>query len=68
MLVINNGGPANQILNVKQVRYEIIDYTDVTSNWEKDIIHKYKEHTILNLEIEKIEENRIAENFSYFRR
>lgn len=42
VLVINNDRAAIQILNEKQVLYEIVDYDDVTSNWEKDIIHKYQ--------------------------
>lgn len=42
VLLINNDEPAIQILNDKQVRYEIIDFADVTSNWEKDIIHRYQ--------------------------
>lgn len=42
VLVINNDEPAIQILNDKQVQYEIIDFADVTSNWEKDIIQKYQ--------------------------
>lgn len=42
VLLINNDEPAIQILNDKQVRYEIIDFADVTSNWEKDIIQKYQ--------------------------
>ena len=42
VIVINNDRAAIQILNEKQVLYEIVDYTDVTSNWEKDIIKKYQ--------------------------
>ena len=42
VLVINNDEPAIQILNEKQVLYEIVDYADVTGNWEKDIIHKFQ--------------------------
>ena len=42
VLLINNDGPAIRILDEKQVRFEIIDFADVTSNWEKDIIHRYQ--------------------------
>lgn len=42
VLVINNDRAAIQILNEKQVLYEIVDFADVISNWEKNIIRKYQ--------------------------
>lgn len=42
VLVINNDRAAIHILDEKQVLYEIVDYNDITSNWEKDIIKKHQ--------------------------
>lgn len=42
VVIINQDAVSLRILNKKQVHYEIVDYSDVTSNWEKAIICKYK--------------------------
>lgn len=41
VIVINRDQVAIQMLNDMQILYEIVDYFDVSSNWEHDIIRKY---------------------------
>ena len=40
LVVINQDRASIQILDEKKIPYEVVDYTDTTSNWEKDIIQK----------------------------
>lgn len=42
LVVINQDKTSIQILDEKEIAYEVVDYTDVASNWEKDIIQKYR--------------------------
>lgn len=42
ILLINRDQISIQILNEKKVLYEIVDYADTISNWEKKIIEKYQ--------------------------
>lgn len=41
ILMINSDTNSLQILKEKSILYEVVDYDDVTTNWEKDLIHKY---------------------------
>lgn len=40
LVVINQDKASVQILDDKKIPYEVVDYTDTASNWEKDIIQK----------------------------
>lgn len=42
VVVINHDKIAVQLLKNGAVPYETVDYTDIISNWEKNIIHKYQ--------------------------
>lgn len=42
ILVINRDTVSIQILDEKKILYEVVDYEDITSNWEKDIVQKYQ--------------------------
>ncbi len=42
VIVLNDDQTAIQILKNASVPFEIADYSDITTNWEKNIIHKYK--------------------------
>lgn len=42
LLVINWDPVSIQILDEKKILYEIVDYSDVTGNWERDLIWKYR--------------------------
>ena len=42
LVVINQDRASIQILDEKKIPYEVVDYTDTTSNWEKDIIQKIR--------------------------
>lgn len=42
VVIINQDTASLHILDEKQIHYEVVDYIDVTSNWEKTIIRKYK--------------------------
>ncbi|MBQ9277754.1 MAG: hypothetical protein IJ224_03875 [Lachnospiraceae bacterium] len=39
--LINNDEASLKILDENKIKYIIVDFEDVTSNWEKDIIEKY---------------------------
>lgn len=41
LIVINKDEMSLRILAEKKIFYEVVDYGDVTSNWEKSIIQKY---------------------------
>lgn len=41
LIVINDDKVSVKILREKNITYETVDYSDVTSNWEKRIICKY---------------------------
>ena len=42
VLVINRDPVSIQILDEKKILYEIVDYSDVTGNWERDLVCKYQ--------------------------
>lgn len=46
--LINNDEASLRILDDKQIDYVIVNYDDVSSNWEKDIIKKYRINAWLN--------------------
>ena len=41
VLLINNDEISIQLLKLKNILFEIVDYKDTHSNWEKDVINKY---------------------------
>lgn len=42
VLLINGDPISIQILDKKKILYEIVDYEDITGNWERNIIKKYQ--------------------------
>lgn len=42
VLVINKDSKSMKILDEKQILYVVADYSDVTGNWERDLIYKYR--------------------------
>lgn len=42
LIIVNNDQVSTRILAEKGIRYEIVDYGDTSSNWERDIIRKYQ--------------------------
>lgn len=47
VIAINKDKVSVQILENKKILYEVVDYADITSNWEKRIIKKYQADTWL---------------------
>lgn len=41
IVIINNDTNSLKMLKEKNISYEVVDYNDITSNWEKGLIHKY---------------------------
>lgn len=48
MVLINDDVKSLEILNQNRVLYEIVDFQDVWSNWEKNIINKYSPNVWIN--------------------
>ncbi len=42
LILVNNDKASTHILDEKGISYEEVDYSDITGNWERRIIHKYK--------------------------
>lgn len=42
VFVMNRDPESMKILDEKQILYEVVDYSDVTGNWERDLIRKYR--------------------------
>jgi len=42
VLIINQDSISIQILEQDGILYEVVDYTDLESNWESKLIHKYR--------------------------
>jgi len=48
IFIVNDNEKTHDILNVRDIPYEVVDLVDYTSNWETKIIHKHKVRYWLN--------------------